>query len=76
MATLNNQAFPITNDTFAGIATNEEVKAYGLVHCEEDGSLTVTTGDGSTITLEVLAGCDINVEGCESVTSTARVWVS
>ena len=76
MATLNNQAFPIHNDTFVGVASGTAVKAYGLVHAEESGTLTVTKGDGTTVDLQIQAGCDVSVEGCLSVTSSARVWVS
>jgi hypothetical protein len=76
MATLNNPAFPIHNDTYVGIAADTEVRAFGLVHGEEAGTLTVTKGDGTTVDIQIQAGCDVNVEGCLSVTSTARVWVS
>ncbi len=76
MATLNNPIFPVHNDTFVGIATDEEPGNYGALHCEEPGTLTIVTPNGSTKVLLVAGGDDINVAGCLSVTSTARVWIS
>jgi len=76
MAVLNNPIFPITNNTFVGTATDEQVQNYGAVHCVDAGILTVTTGNGSNKVLNCGEGQDVNVAGCKSVTSDMEVWIS
>lgn len=73
------QVFPITSETFDGIATGETLKTERLVKALDAGTLTVHLTVGTDITLAVIAGMDfyINNDGnMDSVTSTASIMMS
>ena len=71
------QALPIHENTFVGIATNENIQS-GTVHLNEDGDITFHFADTDDIVVTaVKAGMDFQVnKHCTGITSTASIIIS
>ena len=70
------QAFPITESTFIGVASAYTGSAK-ILHAAADGTITFNFANGSSISVDVIAGQDLAVDrDTDSITSTATVWIS
>jgi hypothetical protein len=70
------QAFPVTSRTVKGIV-NDYTAGGSVIHAAEDGDITFTFKDGSSLVLTVTAGMDFAIgDDVASITSTAEVWIS
>jgi len=70
-------AFPINKDTVIGIQTDLMCGKYNTIHAGDDGVITFTFMDDTTLAVTVLNGMDFGItEDVKSLTSTTEVWVS
>ena len=71
------QAFPITPQTYVGVASAFNTPGYSVVHAAGDGTITFEFGTQGTVAVDVVAGQDLAIHhDCISLTSTATVWIS
>ena len=70
------QAFPLTPTTFVGSLTDFNTKGYVILHCVEDGTLTLNFGT-TTLSVDVQAGMDFSIDPqCQRISSTGKVMIS
>jgi hypothetical protein len=69
------QAFPITERTFVGIAS-DYASGGTVLHAAEDGSINFNFANVS-VTVDVVAGQDLALDpDIETISSTGTVWIS
>lgn len=73
----NYQAFPVTPNTFVGVATALNMEGRKIVHVNADSTLTFKWDNGKPdVIIVASAGMDFAVDdSCLTLTSTAEVLV-
>ena len=71
------QAFPITEMTYTGVATDLKVGGRSVLKFSEAGDVTLTYESGTTQTITGAEGLDITIDlDVVTVTSTAAILFS
>jgi len=72
------QAFPITRYTVTGTLTDQPLSGtQRILHANADLDVTLDFPDGSTVTVSILGGMDVVLDGgATTVTTTASAILS
>ena len=72
------QAFPVTKNTVVGTLTDQPLdNTQRIVHLQETGDLTLNFDDGSSVTVTLLGGMDVVLDGAATtLTTTVDVLLS